>query len=280
MIEIKKALSGQIIPYEMFNFGGGETHVKINDLKDVHFVDVIMKYMNDSQFVHLALIVDALRRGNVANIRLKIPYFPGARQDRVNVKGEPFSLKVYANLINAMRFDSVVIFDPHSDVTPAVIDKVIPVNNHAFIKDVIDEIEDGLILISPDAGSNKKIYDLSKSLGGLPVVRCDKLRDVTNGKIIDSVVYAENLEGKTCLIVDDICSYGGTFCGLAGKLKAHGAGDVFLAVSHFEGVASLTKLKDSGISGVYTTNSKDWNVNDYNKSGFITCFDIEKYLYL
>jgi len=278
MIEIKKALSGQIIPYEMFNFGGGETHVKISDLTDVHFIDVIVKYMNDSQFVQLALIVDALRRGNVANIRLKIPYFPGARQDRVNVKGEPFSLKVYANLINAMRFDSVVIFDPHSDVTPAVIDKVIPVNNHAFIKDVISSINEEIILISPDAGSNKKIYDVSKSLGGLPVVRCDKLRDVTNGKIIDSVVYADNLEGKTCLIVDDICSYGGTFCGLAGKLKAHGAGDVFLAVSHFEGVASLTKLKDSGISGVYTTNSKDWNVNDYNKSGFITSFDIEKYL--
>lgn len=278
MIEIKKALSGQIIPYEMFNFGGGETHVKINDLKDVHFVDVIVKYMNDSQFVHLALIVDALRRGNVTNIRLKIPYFPGARQDRVNVKGEPFSLKVYAGLINAMRFDSVVIFDPHSDVTPAVIDKVIPVNNHAFIKDVINEIEDGLILISPDAGSNKKIYDLSKSLGGLPVVRCDKLRDVTNGKIIDSVVYADNLEGKTCLIVDDIASYSNTFMNLAKKLKELKADRVFLAVSHFEGVADLRKMKDSGIDGVFTTNSKDWNANDYNKSGYITSFDIERYL--
>lgn len=278
MIELKHTLDGKPIHYEMFNFGGGETHIKIKDVEDVHFVDVIVKYMNDSQFVHLALIVDALRRGNVTNIRLKIPYFPGARQDRVNVKGEPFSLKVYANLINAMRFDSVVVFDPHSDVTPAVIDKVIPVNNHAFIKDVINEIEDGLILISPDAGSNKKIYDLSKSLGGLPVVRCDKLRDVTNGKIIDSVVYADNLEGKTCLIVDDIASYSNTFMNLAKKLKELKADRVFLAVSHFEGVADLRKMKDSGIDGVFTTNSKDWNANDYNKSGYITSFDIERYL--
>jgi len=278
MIEIKDNLSDKTIPYEMFNFGGGETHVKISDLTNVHVVDVILKYMNDTQLVQLALIVDALRRAGVIHLSLKIPYFPGARQDRVNVQGEPFSLKVYANLINVMKFGRVVIFDPHSDVTPAVIDNVRVVNNHAFIKDVIDSLKREIILISPDAGSNKKIYDLSKSLGGLPVVRCDKLRDVTNGKIIDSVVYAENLEGKTCLIVDDICSYGGTFCGLAGKLKAHNAGDVFLAVSHFEGVASLTKLKDSGISGIYTTNSKYWNVNDYNKSGFITSFDIERYL--
>jgi len=280
MITLKKHLTGESIPYEMFNFGGGETHVKINDLTGIYFVDVILKYMNDAELIQLTMIVDALRRGGVINIRLKIPYFPGARQDRVNVKGEAFSLKVYANLINAMHFDNVVVFDFYSDVTSALIDKVVPVNNHSFISDVINEINENIILISPDAGSNKKIYDLSKSLGVLPVVRCDKLRDVSNGKIIESVVYVDEnqIKNKITLICDDIISYGGSFCGLATKLKELGASKVFLAVSHYEGVAQISKLQSCGLDGIYTTNSKIWNINDYNKSGFITSFDIEKYI--
>jgi ribose-phosphate pyrophosphokinase len=159
-----------------------------------------------------------------------------------------------------------------------VIDNVKVVNNHSFIKDVIDEIDERVVLISPDAGSNKKIYDLSKSLGCLPVVRCDKLRDVSNGKIIDSVIYAENLEGKPCLIVDDICSYGGTFCGLASKLKEHGAGKVYLAVSHYEGVASIQKLQSCGIDGVFTTDSKAWFDKDYTSDKFLKTFSIDNYL--
>ena len=113
-----------------------------------------------------------------------------------------------------------------------------------------------IVLVSPDAGSNKKIFNVAKFLKGeYDVVRADKIRDVTDGKIIDTQVFCDSLEGKITLIVDDIASYANTFMRLSEKLKKKKADKVYLAVSHYEGVADVNSLKKSGIDGVFTTNS-------------------------
>lgn len=243
-------------------FGGGERHVQMivwptdRNCK----IKIVLSFEQDGDIVALANYVDAIRRLGFESIELFIPYFPGARQDRVCNDGESLSVKVYANLINDMNFDSVHVFDPHSDVVGAVLDNVVLHDNISFVESCISEIKNGdndIVLISPDAGSNKKIYNVAKALGGqYPVVRADKLRDVSNGKIIETIIYAKDLDGKTCVIIDDICSYGGTFCALSVKLKEMGAKNVILVVSHWEGVASKDKLFDAGISQVYTTDSK------------------------
>ena len=109
-------------------------------------------------------------------------------------------------------------------------------------------------LISPDAGALKKIHKLSTALGGVPVVVCDKERDVRTGALTGFRVFANELAGRHCLIVDDICDGGGTFVGLAAELRKLNPASVSLAVSHgifSKGLAPLT----SALAQVYTTDS-------------------------
>jgi ribose-phosphate pyrophosphokinase len=274
MIEIISHTNNKRIAYEHFIFGGGEQHIKINF--DGHIIvtgaTIWLHYSQDSDIWKLALIVDALRRSNVHNLDLNIPYFPAARQDRVCVWGEPLTVKVFADFINAMKFNVVSIFDPHSEVTPALLDNVNVIDNVKFVSSVLGEFNalDGTgktVLVSPDAGSNKKVASVAKHLYKISnqeinVVRADKLRNVATGEIIETTVYADDLTGKNCYIIDDICSRGGTFCALAKVLKSKGANKVTLIVSHYEGTANMRMLKESGIDEVVTTNSKPFSMND------------------
>lgn len=232
----------QKINFETFIFKGGEPHIKLKLSEELIFasekynVIITQKIKTFEDLGILMLAVDALKRNlQIDTLQLYVPYFPGARQDRAMVVGEPLTAKVYADLINNMKFDTVIIYDAHSDVTPALIDNCINGDNIEFVADVVKDISSNtpLTLISPDAGSNKKIFKVAKEIGNFEsVVRCDKARDLETGKIIDFEVYADDLTGKSCLIVDDICDGGGTFLGLAKVLKEKGAEKIYLAVSH------------------------------------------------
>jgi len=237
-----------------FRFGAGESHVRLTSQPSTD-VRVFYRYQGDASVMQLLLLTDALRRAGAVNIELIMPYLPGARQDRVCNVGEPLSTKVYAQVINSQQFRKVYVFDPHSDVGPALLDNVQVIKNHAFIKDVLRDVTTDYVLISPDAGANKKVFELSAVLGGAPVVRADKLRDVRNGRITATEVFAESLHGDTCVIVDDICAGGRTFIELAKKLKEKGAEKVILIVSHYEGTADEELLLQSGIDRVVCTDS-------------------------
>ena len=222
-----------LIEYKSFLFAGGEPHIKISNNFDVAAPVTITQRINSfNDLGMICITVDALRRMGVREIELFIPYFPAARQDRVMIPGEPLSVKVYADIINAMALASVTVFDPHSEVTPALLNNCVTVSNHEFIKQVIAKIGADVKLISPDGGALKKIYKVSEFLGGAEVVECSKSRDVKTGKLSGFEVYAEDLAGADCLIVDDICDGGGTFIGLAEALKAKNAGKLYLAISH------------------------------------------------
>ena len=222
-----------LIEYKSFLFAGGEPHIKISSNFDVAAPVTITQRINSfNDLGMICITVDALRRMGVKEIELFIPYFPAARQDRVMIPGEPLSVKIYADLINAMALASVTVFDPHSEVTPALLNNCVTVSNHEFIKQVIANIGTDVKLISPDGGALKKIYKVSEFLGGAEVVECSKSRDVKTGKLSGFKVYTEDLAGADCLIVDDICDGGGTFIGLAEALKDKNAGKLYLAISH------------------------------------------------
>lgn len=274
MIEIISHTTNRPIAYEHFFFGGGEQHIKFNDedLLNTFNATIWLHYAQDSEIWKLALIVDAFRRAAPLVMRLNIPYFPAARQDRVCVAGEPLTVKVFADFINAMKFNKVTIFDPHSDVTAALLDNVKVVDNTKFVGAILGEMNalnktGKTVLVSPDAGSNKKVANVAKYLHNtsgqeVAVVRADKLRNVATGEIIETTVYADDLTGKECYIIDDICAKGGTFCALAKVLKAKGASKVYLIVSHYEGTADLRILKACGIDLVFTTDSKPFTTQD------------------
>lgn len=254
-INFRPVANEKEIEFQSFTFSGGEPHIKINPNFDVNEPVTITHRINSFNDLGLLLLtVDALRRMNVKTINALIPYFPAARQDRLMIPGEPLSVKVYADVINSLQLDKVVVFDPHSEVTPALLNNVEVLYNFNFIKEVVNRIGTSIKLISPDGGALKKIYKVSEFLGGIDVVECSKSRDVKTGKLSGFMVYDNDLQGSDCLIVDDICDGGGTFIGLAEALKNKNAGKLYLAVSH--GIFSKGfNGMDTIFEKIFTTNS-------------------------
>lgn len=223
----------EAIEFESFTFSGGEPHIKIlSEIAEGQKVTVTHRIQSFNDFGLLLVAIDALKRMDVKTIDVFIPYFSAARQDRVMVSGEALSVKVYAQILNSLGLNRITVYDPHSEVTPALLDNCKAISNHRFVEQVIADINEDIVLISPDGGALKKIYKLTKALGGIEVIECSKARDVKTGAISDFKVYADDLKGKHCLVVDDICDGGGTFIGLAQELKKKNAGKLFLAVSH------------------------------------------------
>jgi ribose-phosphate pyrophosphokinase len=249
-----KPFHGEEIQFENFTFSGGEPHIKINPSFDKSESVIITHRLNSfNDLGLLCMAVDALQRIGAKLDTLVLPYFPSARQDRVMVKGEPLSVKVYADIINAFKFNKVIVFDAHSEVTPAVLHNCEVISNHKFIERVVKEIDNEVLLVSPDGGALKKIYKLSEYLGGYKVIECSKSRDVKTGRLTGFKVYADDLQGKNCLVVDDICDGGGTFIGLAEELRNKNAGKLYLAISHGIFSRGLDDLKC--FERIFTTDS-------------------------
>lgn len=220
---------------ETFNFSGGECHVKVlsSDISDC--TDVTAYLYNSDDVMRLLLTVDAIRRVTPqTSINLTIPYFPYARQDRVCNEGEALSVKVIADLINSLHCASVTLYDPHSDVTPALVNhcKIISsaeiIANSPLAAIIRDE---GLTLLSPDAGAEKKVRTVAKRLQTTQVLCASKTRDTATGEITSTQIHGD-VSGKNIIIVDDICDGGRTFIELAKVLKNANAGDVYLYVTH------------------------------------------------
>jgi ribose-phosphate pyrophosphokinase len=243
----------QTLEFEAFVFSGGEPHIKIAPFHTTDVVTITHRIRSFNDVGMISVAVDALRRMGVTKIALLIPYFPAARQDRLMVAGEPLTVKIYADLINQLQLTKVTVFDPHSEVTAALLNNCETISNHTFINKVCHEIGSELKLISPDGGALKKIYKLSTFLGGMDVVECSKSRDVKTGQLAGFKVYADDLQGVDCLIVDDICDGGGTFIGLAEELKKKNAGKLYLAVSH--GIFSKGFGELNVFEKIFTTNS-------------------------
>ncbi len=229
------------VKYTQFTFPDGQPHICFDANMAVEFSGqpiAILTRLASAQDILLALFAkNALEYLGFAEVHLRVTYLMAARMDRVMNEGEPFSLKVIGQLINSAGFRSVKIFDPHSDVSVAVIDRAQPIENVAFAAAVVADLvaqgveRDAIILISPDAGALKKVYKAAASLQ-LPVVECLKVRDVKTGKLSGFKVLADRLDGRVCVILDDICDGGGTFSGIGQLLHQKGADQVVLAVSH------------------------------------------------
>lgn len=223
-----------------FNFSGGECHVSLDGIDIEDRVEISAFPKNADHVMQLILTVDAIRRVNPHTaIDLHLSYFPYARQDRVCNPGEPLSASVMAQLINNLNCASVTIEDPHSDVTPALINNVRIISQADIVsgsKVMQSLIRDKQItLMAPDAGAAKKTEMLAKALAAkgieTDVMFASKIRNVANGEITGTNI-PDGVAGKNFLIVDDICDGGRTFTELAQKLKDHGAKDIYLYITH------------------------------------------------
>lgn len=267
-----------VIAYKSMIFPDGQPHIKIN----VHQAAALDKKaplriftrLNNANDLLLALLLkNTLDYLEFEHVELHVSYLLAARMDRVMLDGEPFSLKVVAAMLNQGQFKKVLIFDPHSEVSTALIDRSYAVTNHLFVRDAISDYTDAHqgetpCLVSPDAGALKKMHKLAQFLGIENVVECMKERDVRTGALTNFKAMTDGLHGQTCFIIDDICDGGGTFAGTAGMLKEKGAAKVVLIVSH--GIFSRGPVIEH-VDAIYTTDS-------YKAIEGVRCLPIGKYM--
>ena len=137
----------QILDFDALTFSGGEPHIKIHARGPLQEAVMISHRVNSFEdFGLLLMAIDALKRLEAPAIQLFMPYFPAARQDRVMVAGEALSVKVYADILNSLQLNRVIIFDPHSEVAPALIDNCKSLDNCAFVKACMKKIPEEVSL--------------------------------------------------------------------------------------------------------------------------------------
>jgi len=249
------------INIEHFPDGTPRINLDVSAIKEWEFdgvASILIEwfYESDNELFYLMLIKKHLERylTNV-NYYLHVPYLPNARMDRVKHDDEVFTLRYFCDFINSLNFTSVYVLDAHSNVSPALLSNCENENPKEYIDKVIEEINDSnLIMFYPDEGAAKRYADMINK----PYAFGIKKRDWKTGQILglDVIDNDINLKDKTVLIVDDICSRGGTFYHSAKKLKELGVGKIYLYVTHCENTILEGEVLTSGlIDKVFTTNS-------------------------
>jgi ribose-phosphate pyrophosphokinase len=245
---------------EIFNFPDGQPHVNVKNIEEGDDVEVICSMTSSNKILELLQISNALDNIFARKKVLTIPYLMGARYDRTMLPGDSFDLKVIANLINSCGFEKVILFDPHSSVSTALINNCIEVTNKALV--TVYGMSDQAVLICPDAGAAKKIPDYMKwNKSFVDVVYCTKKRDLSTGSLSITVLEPEKCRGKDCVIIDDICDGGGTFVGIAKQILPK---SLTLIISH--GIFSKGfSLLEEHFDDIFTSDSLCANYDDSQK---------------
>ena len=239
-------------------FSDKEIFVEIHENvrgEDVFIIQSTSFPANDN-LMELLVTIDALRRGSASRITAVLPYFGYARQDRKTGPRTPISAKMVANLITTAGANRVLTMDLHAGQIQGFFD--IPLDNlyaqPLFTKDIIDNNRsENLVFVSPDVGGVMRARSFAKKLDAdLAII--DKRRDAPGVSAAMNVI--GNVDGKKCIIIDDLVDSGGTICNAAKALKDKGATEVYGYCSHgvYSGKA-LENIQSSMLEEMVCTNS-------------------------
>jgi len=210
-------------------FSDGEVNVELNENvrgKDVFILQPTCAPTNDN-LMELVVMADALRRSSASRVTAVVPYFGYARQDRRPRSARvAISAKVVADMLDTVGVDRLLTVDLHADQIQGFFD--IPVDNIYGSPVLIDDIQDqrfeNLMIVSPDIGGVVRARAVAKSLG-VDLAIIDKRRPKANQSEVMHII--GDVEGRTCVLVDDMVDTAGTLCHAAKALKDHGAAQVY-----------------------------------------------------
>lgn len=230
------------------HYPDGTQKITLDFLKGAEWetVKISWHYENDEECMTLKYIVDSLKRLGIKSY-LEMPYIPNARMDRIKSEYEVFTLKTFSDFINSLGFERVYVLDPHSEVSLALIDRVVKLDPLQYISVALQRIENDeddkiSIIYFPDAGAMKRYGDMLKRFGERKYLYGYKKRDWKTGNIESLMIFDSDnkqisegdLEGESILMIDDIISYGGTMYYSAKALNKCGAGNIYAYVTHTE----------------------------------------------
>jgi ribose-phosphate pyrophosphokinase len=248
--EVAKRLHISLGRANVGRFSDGEVSVELDEHvrgKDIFVLQSTCAPSNDN-LMELLVMVDALKRASAGRITASIPYFGYARQDRRSRSSRvPIAAKLVANMLVASGVDRVLTMDLHAEQIQGFFD--IPVDNIYALPILLEDIQkqnyENLMVVSPDHGGVVRARSLAKRLEcDLAII--DKRRPKANVSEVMNII--GEVDGRTCVIMDDIVDTAGTLCKAAAALKANGATRVLAYCTHpvLSG-AAIERLNDSDL---------------------------------
>ena len=258
--EVSEILGIKVSEADVGYFSDGEIKVQIAENVRGHDTFIIQSTCapTNKNLMELMLLSDALKRSSASRITAIVPYYGYARQDRrVRSARVPISAKVVADMFATVGIDRVLTIDLHSETIQGFFD--MPADNVYATKLMVDDIkknnpDNNIVVVSPDVGGVVRSRALAKQLNDADLAIIDKRRAAANQSEVMNII--GDIEGKVCIVPDDIIDTAGTLCNAAKALKDHGAASVKAYITHpvLSGPA-IERLNNSEIDELVVTNS-------------------------
>ena len=258
--EVSKVLKIPLSAADVGYFSDGEIKVQIEDNVRGHDTFIIQSTCTpqNKNLMELMLLADALKRSSASRITAVVPYYGYARQDRrVRSARVPISAKVVADMFSSVGIDRVLTIDLHSETIQGFFD--MPADNVYAAKLMVDDIKANnerkdIVVVSPDVGGVVRSRALAKLLDDTDLAIIDKRRAAANQSEVMNII--GDIDGKVCIVPDDIIDTAGTLCNAANALKEKGAKAVKAYITHpvLSGPA-IERLEKSDIDELVVTNS-------------------------
>jgi ribose-phosphate pyrophosphokinase len=259
--EVADALGITLTPTTAYDFANSEIYVRFEESvrgSDAFVIQSHTAPVNEWIMEHL-IMVDALKRASAKRITVVMPFYGYARQDKKHRGREPISARLVADLFKTAGADRLMAVDLHTAQIQGFFDGPV---DHLFALDLLvghvcERWGDrDITVVSPDSGRVRMAERWTDKLGGTPLAFIHKTRDMTRPNQVVANRVVGQVEGRVCILVDDMIDTGGTIVAAADTLFEAGAADVVIAATH--GVLSgpaVDRLKNSRVSEVVITNT-------------------------
>ncbi|OKL50335.1 ribose-phosphate diphosphokinase [Boudabousia marimammalium] len=235
--EVAKSLNIDLLPTTAYNFANGEIYIRFNESVRGCDVFVLQSHTNpiNEWLMEQLIMVDALKRASAKRITVVAPFYPYARQDKKHLGREPISARLVADLYKTAGADRVMSVDLHAAQEQGFFDGPV---DHLWAMDVlVDYVRtrvdlSNVCVVSPDAGRIRVAEKWAAKMGGCPLAFIHKTRDTSRPNVAVANRVVGEVEGRTCIITDDLIDTGGTIAEAVKVLMASGAKDVIVAATH------------------------------------------------
>ncbi len=259
--EIGKFLGVAPTPTSSYSFANGEVFVRFEESVrgcDAFVVQSMTNPINE-WVMETLLMLDALKRGSAKRITVLVPFYPYSRQDKKHRGREPISARLMADLLKTAGADRILTVDLHTAQIQGFFDG--PVDHLFAMGTLAKHVEENygdrrLTIVSPDSGRVRLVERWADRLGGCPIAFIHKTRDpLRPNEVVANRVVGE-VEGRTCVLVDDMIDTGGTIVSAAEMLREAGAADVVMATTHpILSDPATERLAAAPVSEVIVTNT-------------------------
>ncbi|MET0187917.1 MAG: ribose-phosphate diphosphokinase [Pseudonocardia sediminis] len=234
---VAKELDVTVTPQSAYSFANGEIFVRFEESvrgSDAFVLQSHSAPINDALMEHL-IMVDALKRGSAKRITVVMPFWGYARQDKKHRGREPISARLIADMFKVAGADRILTVDLHTAQIQGFFDGPV---DHLFALPVLADYikstrpDTNFAVVSPDSGRVRLAERWSETLGGTPLAFIHKTRDPRkpNEAVANRVV--GDIEGRTCVVIDDMIDTGGTVAKAVEVLQKEGAASVIIAATH------------------------------------------------